>query len=77
MRIEYKGVALDCFYKADFVCYGSVIIELKASTNLTSVEHAQIINYLKATGFEVGLLINFGASSLEYKRFIRSTEHEK
>jgi len=60
------------FYKADFVCFGEVIAELKALDRLGGVEEAQILNYLKATGHEVGLLLNFGRKSLEYKRYIFS-----
>lgn len=48
----------------------AVIIEIKALDKLTGNEKAQIINYLKATGFKVALLINFGARSLEYERFV-------
>jgi len=57
-------------YRADFICFESVILELKALTGLSGREQAQVINYLKATGLEVGLLVNFGAKSLEYKRLI-------
>lgn len=73
LPVFYKGQRLACDYRADFVCFESVIVELKAVSELTGVHEAQVINYLKATGLEVGLLINFGAESLGYKRFIRSS----
>lgn len=57
-------------YQADFICYGSVIVELKALKNLGGVEEAQVINYLKATGFKRGLLFNFGTSKLQQKRLV-------
>ena len=59
-------------YQPDFVCYEEVILEIKAISNLSGIEEAQLINYLKATGLKVGLLINFGSRSLEHKRFIYS-----
>jgi GxxExxY protein len=47
-----------------------VLVEIKALSNLTGMEESQIINYLKATGLQVGLLLNFGSKSLEHKRFV-------
>ena len=71
MNIGYKGNPLPVNFIADLVAYGKVIIELKALSRLTSIEDAQILNYLKATGMRVGLLINFGTPGrLQYKRFI-------
>jgi GxxExxY protein len=70
LPIYYKGSILSTIYKADFICYETVIVELKALSKLSGTEESQIINYLKAAGFELGLLLNFGANSLEYKRFV-------
>ena len=69
-EIYYKGTLLNNHYRADFVCFGSIIVEFKAQSQLTSADEAQMLNYLKATGYYRGLLINFGASSLEYKRMV-------
>jgi GxxExxY protein len=68
--VFYKGRRLEASYKPDFVCDESVIVELKALKALSGVEESQVINYLKATGFHVGLLLNFGTSSLQYKRLV-------
>jgi len=70
VNIKYKGEALDKKYQPDFVCYEEVIVEIKAISGLSGIEEAQLINYLKATGLKVGLLINFGSRSLEHKRFV-------
>ena len=67
--IVYKGQPLNTVYRADFVCFGEIVVEVKALDQLTGIEESQIINYLKATKFKTGLLLNFGAASLEYKRF--------
>ncbi len=71
LKIKYKGVALKKEYLADLICFDSIIIELKALSSLGSNEDAQILNYLKATEFKVGVLINFGSvGKLEWKRFV-------
>jgi GxxExxY protein len=69
LPVFYKSQKLNTAYRADFICYDSIIVELKALSKLGKVECAQVINYLKATGLTVGVLLNFGASSLEYQRF--------
>lgn len=72
LPVFYKEVELNIPYKVDFICFSSVLVELKALARLGGPEDAQIINYLRASGKEIGVLINFGARSLEYKRFIYS-----
>ena len=70
LAILYKGRRLEKEYFADVVCYDKIIVELKALDRLSSKEESQILNYLKASGLKVGVLINFGAPSLEWKRFV-------
>ncbi len=72
LPVFYKNETLNVSYRADFICYDKIIVELKALQHLTSAEEAQVINYLKATHFQRALLINFGTPSLEYKRLIFS-----
>ena len=70
LHSEYKGQRLESLYRADLICYEAVVVELKAVACLVPSHQAQVINYLKATGLERGLLLNFGAPSLEHKRVI-------
>ncbi len=60
LRLCYKGQVLRQFYKPDLICFGKIIVELKAVSALSGEHQAQVLNYLKATGYEVGLLVNFG-----------------
>lgn len=70
--IRYKGRRLKKEYLADLVYFDQIIVELKALDHLSTKEEAQILNYLKATGLRLGLLINFGkAGKLEWKRYVR------
>ena len=70
LPLVYKGHRLKKTYVADFVAFGKIIIELKALDKLTSREESQVLNYLKASGLEVGVLLNFGAPRLEWKRIV-------
>ena len=72
LEIHYKDRLLKKTYLADFVVFDKIIVEIKALSRLSSLEEAQLLNYLKATGFEMGLLINFGAESLEWKRMVKT-----
>jgi len=69
LQIFYRGVPLRQEYIADFVCYGKILVELKAISKISDIEKAQVINYLKATGYELGILANFGETSLKTERF--------
>jgi len=68
--IYYKGEKLDKQYQADFIVDGKVLLELKGISKITDIEKAQVINYLKATGLKVGLIVNFGGKSLEWERVV-------
>ncbi|MGI6087897.1 MAG: GxxExxY protein [Kiritimatiellia bacterium] len=70
--VLYKGCQLSTSYRADFICHGSIIVEMKAIKKLTEIEDAQVLNYLKATGFKRALVFNFAAHHLEYKRFVNN-----
>ena len=78
VQISYKGRLLNRAYHPDLFCFDNIVVELKAMANLSGTEVAQLINYLKATGMKTGLLLNFGAKSLEFKRLVygKSLESE-
>ena len=67
--IIYDGNPLKHKFRADFICYDNIIIELKATSDIVKGHHSQIINYLKATGYECGVLLNFGRDRLGTERF--------
>lgn len=72
LEIYYEGKKLRQTYRADFVCYGNIIVELKAVSHLDDSHRSQVFNYLKASGFKLGLLFNFGnADGLEYERKVK------
>jgi GxxExxY protein len=71
LRIRYKGEMLKKEFIADLICFGKILVELKAQESLSGREEAQVLNYLKATGIKVGLVINFGSHpNLEWKRLV-------
>jgi GxxExxY protein len=70
LPVIYRGRPLTSSYRADFVCFSSLLIEIKALRKLSGLEEAQVINYLKASGLNRAILLNFGAPSLEYKRLV-------
>jgi GxxExxY protein len=73
LALTYEGVVLKQSYVADFVCFDCVVVELKAARTIAPEHRAQIINYLRATGMKLGLLVNFGATpQVEIERFALS-----
>lgn len=73
LKVFYKGEPLPSFFKADFVCFGSIIVECKSQASIGTAEDAQVLNYLALTGLKRALLLNFGTPSLQYKRIVLST----
>lgn len=72
LKIYYDGQELKQTYRADFVCYDNIIVEIKAVADLNDSHRSQVFNYLKATGFKLGLLFNFGHSGgLEFERKLK------
>lgn len=71
LRLEYRGRTLKKHYTPDLICYDKVIVELKVVSRLTDEHRAQVLDYLHATGMQLGLLVNFGAyPDLEYERIV-------
>jgi GxxExxY protein len=76
LRLSYKGAPLKRPYTPDFNCWDKIILELKAVERLADEHVAQVLNYLKATGYSLGLLVNFGHyPDLEYRRIVRTHGH--
>ena len=76
LPVFYKDMRLNTPYRVDFICFDEIAVELKALARLSGIEEAQLINYLKASGREIGLLLNFGTRSLGYRRFILSNNQK-
>ncbi|MBO4810118.1 MAG: GxxExxY protein [Prevotella sp.] len=74
INIFYKDRPLKTYYKADFICFGSLIVELKTVDAIVDIHKAQLIHYLKATRINKGLLINFKSKSLQYERFVNDSK---
>jgi GxxExxY protein len=70
LPVRYKGQVLSTSFCADFICFDSLVVELKALANMSGSEEVQLINYLRATRYKVGLLLNFGARSLQHRRLV-------
>lgn len=76
LSIYYAGEKLNSYYQADFVCFGKIIVELKALKKLSGTEESQVLNYLKASKLDKGLLLNFGEKSLIFKRYTLAQKDE-
>ena len=70
LDIYYGDIKLRKYFRADFICYDSIVVEIKTTPYLTKLDEAQLINYLRATRLKLGILVTFGGTSLIYKRLI-------
>jgi GxxExxY protein len=68
LPVSYRNEILDLHYRVDFICFNDVIVEVKADDTITTRDEAQLLNYLKAADIRRGLILNFGAPSLQHKR---------
>jgi len=76
--LEYKGHRLTKTFEPDFVCFGTVIVEIKAVSKLCDNHRSQVLNYLNATGIQVALLVNFGHHpKLEYERMVNQKKEAR
>ena len=76
LRLFYRGKELKQKFIPDFICYGKIIVEIKAVSKLTDEHRAQVINYLNATGYELGILVNFGGHpKLEWERLVHTKKN--
>lgn len=76
LDLYYQGQKLQKKYRADFICYDKIILELKVVQNIPLAFYKQLRNYLKATNLELGMLINFESSSLTYKRILNKPDSD-
>jgi GxxExxY protein len=72
LHIKFDDIRLDKFFKADYVCFDLIIVELKATPFIHKNDVAQVLNYLRTTEMRLGILVNFGEKSLPYKRVLNS-----
>ena len=78
LALSYRGRTLKQKYVPDFICYGKIVLELKAVSSLVDEHRAQVLNYLNATGFKLGLLVNFGHyPKLEWERIANTAKSDK
>lgn len=76
LELEYKGRVLEQFFRPDFICYGKIVVEIKALEKLMDAHRAQSLNYLNATNFELALLVNFGHfPKIEYERIANNRKN--
>ena len=77
LTINYKGIKLKQEYIADFICYDKIIVEIKAVSEINDIHRAQVFNYLKATNFDLALLVNFGEIPLKVERIFNYQKNNR